>query len=248
MGTYVSDSPLSGFVYQQRNPITECRSDIIKGAGHGCLVKGPADTLWAFYTCQISYVDKNERRIGMDPAGIGGNGNLFVAPVSDTLQWKPGLVRAPEKGNAMGLKPVSLYQLERATTASSFAPGREGIYASDPSMLTWWEPNPNDSAPWLEIDLRGEYELSSMRILWRDPLLFLENGYRPGPYRYALFGTVDGERWEMICDMRDNDEDMPVDYIEFPAKKASKIRLRLYGAPQGVWPGVISVTTFGVMK
>ena len=79
MGTYVSDSPMGPFVYQQRNPILTTRYGLVRGPGHGCIVKGPNDTLWAFYTCCLCYEYGFERRIGMDPAGIDEKGNLFVA-------------------------------------------------------------------------------------------------------------------------------------------------------------------------
>ncbi|MDX9975786.1 MAG: family 43 glycosylhydrolase, partial [FCB group bacterium] len=86
MGTYVSDAPLGEFRYQARNPILRQTAGLIRGPGHGCIVKGPRDTLWAFYTCTVCYEHIFERRIGMDPAGIDADGNLFVRPASEIPQ------------------------------------------------------------------------------------------------------------------------------------------------------------------
>ena len=48
MGVYVSDSPLGEFSYSERNPITSGRYGLIQGPGHGPIVEGPGNTLWAF--------------------------------------------------------------------------------------------------------------------------------------------------------------------------------------------------------
>ena len=48
-GVYYSDEgPLSGFVYQKNNPLTKNIHGLVSGAGHGCVVEGPDETLWTF--------------------------------------------------------------------------------------------------------------------------------------------------------------------------------------------------------
>ena len=67
MGAYYSDEgPLSGFVYQRRNPIVSSRAGLVRGGGHGSIVHAPDGSLWAFYTIPMPCAHLYERRIGMD--------------------------------------------------------------------------------------------------------------------------------------------------------------------------------------
>ena len=147
LGCYVSRNPLGPFTYQSLNPICIQTSGLVVGAGHGCIVRGPNNTLWAFYTCFAGYAHAFERRIGMDPAGFDEHGNLFVRAGSSVPQLAPGAKSNPEKGNDAGWLPINLTMPARA---SSVAPGRDALYAVDESMKTWWQPADDDKQPTLE--------------------------------------------------------------------------------------------------
>lgn len=245
MGAYYSDvGPLDGFIYQQKNPITYNKLGLVKGPGHGCIVRGPNDTLWAFYTCIMCYEHQFERRIGMDPVGVDENGELYVNHISDTPQWAPGIKKHPELGNDTGLLPLTLYN---PVFASSRIEGRNEIYAVDESMLTWWQPQPDDPHKQLTIALRAPYWISASRIIWRDIGLDYENGILPGPYKYVIEACTDEkqENWQAVLDLSDNTEDYSIDYRTFDPIKAYFVRLSIKGAPAGIQPGVISFTVFG---
>ena len=49
MGCAVGKSPLGPFVPQKNNPILRSTTGLVTGTGHGCVVEGPHDSLWAFY-------------------------------------------------------------------------------------------------------------------------------------------------------------------------------------------------------
>lgn len=245
MGVYVSDSPLSGFTYAQRNPITGGLHGLIQGPGHGSIVEGPGRTLWAFYTCMVCYTHRFERRIGLDPAGIDGNGDLFVLPVSETPQNRPGALEHPERGNDAEL--LSLSHGIRPS-ASSCAPGRDALYATDGSMLSFWQPADGDAGPALTLDLQGLYRAASYRILWRDMGLSYDSGRLPGPFRYLIEGSQDGDQWAVLSDMRENDTDMLIDYVEIEPCRARYVRLTVTGAPEGITPGLIDFSVFGAME
>ena len=75
MGCAVSKSPLGPFVPQKNNPILRSTTGLITGTAHGCVVEGPHNSLWAFYTVKAAVVHGFERRLGMDPAyHRGGRG------------------------------------------------------------------------------------------------------------------------------------------------------------------------------
>ncbi len=244
MGAYKSDAPLGEFTLQERNPVSQSRSGLIQGGGHGCIVKGPKDTLWCFYTIPINYDNNMERRIGMDPAGIDEEGNLFALTGTDVPQWAPGVIEHPEKGNRTGAAALSIF---KPCTVSSYRYGRNPLYAVDEAMHTWWEPVWEGEKQYLEVNLQGLYCISSVRIMWKDVGLNFGAGIFPGPYRYTLEALEDKKEdsWVMLVDAADNEVDLAVDYREFGHCLTKRVRLTIIGAPEGVYPGLMNLTVFG---
>ena len=164
---YYSDkSPLDEFVCQKNNPLTYHREGLITGAGHGCVERGPNDTLWAFYTVATPVDHEYERRIGMDLIAVDENGELYCPfGVTDTPQYAPGYIQAPLSEE----NSPRLYNLTAATRpiASSVAEGRSAIYATDENNLSWWQPHASDPEPWIECDLDGRFLASAVRVFWR---------------------------------------------------------------------------------
>lgn len=243
-GVYQSDHPLRDFVYQQRNPILRKKDGLVSGTGHGSIVQGPNHTLWAFYTVKLCFATKYERRIAMDPAGFDEDGNLFVREPSEIPQYAPGVVPYPEIENDSGLLPLTI---EEQAVVSSSIPGREWIYALDHSMLTWWQPEEEDETPTFMVDLRGLFDISAVRLIWRDVGLDYENGILPGPFRYRIEATEreQPEGFVTVLDCSQNKTDYVVDYRTFPVVNARYVRLCIDGCPVGIRPGVISFAVFG---
>lgn len=243
MGAYVSqEGPLSGFQYQQRNPILSATSGFMKGPGHGCIVKDPQGRLWAYYTSVLGYAHKFERRIGLDPVGIDTQGNLFVLGPSDTPQYLPGIVDAPEQGNDTQLLPLTF---SNPVQASSCAPGRDAVYAVNDTLIDWWQPDGAGAFPTLTVSLRAWFTVFASRIVWRDVGLSYEKGALPGPFRYIIEGET-RRGWVKLLDASGNTEDINCDYRTFAGAEARRVRLRILGWPKGIVPGVMSFTVFGV--
>ncbi len=244
MGTYVGDAPLGPFTYQQRNPICADRHGLVRGPGHGCIVAGPNDTLWAFYTHIVRGVHIFERRVGMDPAGIDAQGNLFVLAASETPQHAPGFKPRPQDGNDAGLLPVNH---AKAMRASSSAPGRTPDYANDSSLRTWWQPAENDAQPWLMSHLGGRFEVSAIRLAWTEPGLDYDAGIIPRPLRYLLELSPEpqGDHWVTALDCRDNRQDLLIDYRSFAPLPAARARLTLIDWPSNLAPGIADLSLFG---
>ncbi|MBC8009049.1 MAG: family 43 glycosylhydrolase, partial [Burkholderiales bacterium] len=99
MGCYRGDSPLGPFVYDESSPFCTKTDGLVQGPGHGCIVSGPGDTLWAFYTCRVCFEHVFERRIGMDRVRVREDGRLEVV-VTETPQFAPGRGAAGEAGEA----------------------------------------------------------------------------------------------------------------------------------------------------
>lgn len=241
------EGPLSGFRPQKRHdPLTVKRSGLLRGAGHGCLVDGPNGTLWTFYTNIFCFNHLYERRVSMDPIGIDEDGELFCLETTETPQFAPGVLQAPEMGNCTGWLPLTVLS---HPTATSHAPGREPIYASDESVLTWWQPSADDTAPCITFRLgwATRFSLKAIRLIWRDIGMETEKGILPGAIRYLVEYSPDASfaQWFPLVDASDNTDDLCVDYRELDGHSAYGVRLKLLGAPSGITPGLVSLTAFG---
>ena len=243
MGAYYSDKgPLEGFVYQKHNPICNKRHGLITGGGHGCIVEGPNDTLWAFYTIPVKYAYIFERFVSMDPVAISDDGEIMVLENTDFPQWAPGVKKNPYYENDTGLLPLTYGEKVRAT---SNMPGRDALYAVDESVLPWWQPKSDDSEKTLTVSLDGLYAVSSARIIWRDVGIDYENGALPGAFQYKIEVSLDGEAWTTVVDKSENTKDYLIDYEAFETIKAGYARLVICGSPENIEPGVRNCTVFG---
>jgi hypothetical protein len=243
---YSDEGPLSGFKRQEKHdPLTLKRHGLLRGAGHGSIAEGPNNTYWVFYTYFFGYNYKFERRIGMDPLGIDENGELFCPALTETPQFAPGVLENPETGNDTGLLPLTFFQ---PVTATSHVEGRDPIYATDDSAITWWQPTAEDKERTLTIDLASQkgYHIEACRIIWRDLGMETLEGVNPGAFQYVVeYSAPDSDVWKKIIDASENTVDLCVDYRTFEKVTARKVRLRIVDAAKGIEPGVISFTIFG---
>lgn len=246
MGAYKSKTPLGPWEYMKTNPFLTKRDGIVRGPGHGCIVDGPMGTIWAFYTCCMCYGGKFERRIGYDPVGIDENGDLY-AVATEIPQLAPGVIANPEVCNAAGIVPLT--QNKRVYSESSIAPGRDGCYAIDDSMITWWQPSPDDVAPSLTVELSAAgLEIYSARVIWRDVGLDIKKGIMPGAFQYKIEAQGMDGKWVCVLDKSDNREDMCIDYSPVRHMRAKFVRLCILGSPEHIEPGVVNFTVFGASK
>lgn len=241
---YSDEGPLSGFKPQKNHdPFTEKRTGFTRGAGHGCLVDGPNDTIWTFYTSIFCFNHMFERRIGMDQVHVDADGELYCT-VTDTPQPAPGVFT--DRENASEWLPLTVMS---RPVASSSIEGREPIYACDESVLTWWQPKIEDKVPTLTFVLGSLscYEIRSVRIVWRDVGMETLDGIMSGAFKYIVEYASDSKReeWKTLIDATENNEDLCIDYREIEPTVAYAVRLKICGAPRGIQPGVVDFTVFG---
>ena len=60
-----------------------------------------------------------------------------------------------------------------------------------------------------------------------------------------LLKRKENDQWETLVDASENTEDLCIDYRELNGEPAYGVRLRILGAPEGITPGLVSLTTFG---
>ncbi len=243
MGCAVSKSPLGPFVPQKNNPILRSTTGLITGTGHGCVVEGPHDSLWVFYTVRAAVVHGFERRLGMDPATIGEDGELHVNGASSLPQRLPTASK--------GAEPTGWLPLNAGprTVGSSDAPNLSGRLATDDDLRTWWQPAADDKTPTLTSNLTTPNAVvRAVRVIWRDVGLNTKQGARAGAFRYKVEVETAADAWTTVIDRSRSTEDLLIDYRECPATPGTAARLVIVGAPAGITPGVAEFTVFGEVR
>ncbi len=246
MGAYKGKGPMGPWEYMKTSPFTSKRDGVVRGPGHGSIAEGPDGTLWVFYTTTICYMDAMERRIGCDPIYINSDGDLVCKEISENPRWAPGAVSDPVNCGDTGLVCVTG---RRRATASSCAPGRDALYATDEDLMSWWQPAEDDKEPSITIPI-GYWGLNccAVRLMWRDVGLSLEHGVLPGPIQYKLEvrDTEKSDDYILVLDRTQSTEDYAVDYRTFESVRANEIRLTITGAPKGITPGLMNISVFGL--
>lgn len=242
MGCYVAKSPLGPFAPQQRNPILRTTDGLVTGTAHGCIVAGPDEELWAFYTVRAGVVHMFERRIGMDRASIDEFGELIVHGATSLPQWLPGRVPAGAPRPSPGWLPLNG---EVRTFGSSNAPNLNGRLAVDNDLRTWWQPAGDDPRPTLTSHFLAPASVRAVRVIWRDVGLHTPRGVLPGPFRYLVEVETAPGQWTLVVDRRESQEDLLIDYRECPPATGTAVRLTISGWPKGIFPAVAEFTVFG---
>lgn len=248
MGAYVGDSPLGPFTPQQRNPIFRTTAGLVTGTAHGCIVRGPRDRLWVFYTVFAGVAHGFERRLGLDLVEIDGNGELFVPQATSTPQPLPRSGPEPVERASPPAEPWLALNESEPNFGSSAAPNTSGRLAADNSLVTWWLPAEADPAPALTAHFSAKAVIHAARVVWRDVGLDTTSGKNPGPFRYRIEAETAPNQWATIIDRSESTEDLLIDYRECAPVAATRARLVILGHPAGIRPGVAEFTVFGVTE
>jgi xylan 1,4-beta-xylosidase len=242
-GCAVGQSPLGPFVPQKINPILRSTTGLVTGTAHGCVVEGPHNSLWAFYTVRAGVVHGFERRLGMDPAHIGEDGELRVDGASSLPRRLPTAAKAAEPAGWLPLNAGP------RTVGSSDAPNLSGRLAVDDDLRTWWQPASDDKAPTLASNLTTPGAVvRAVRLVWRDVGLDTKKGAKPGAFRYKVDVRTAADTWTTVIDRGRSTDDLLIDYRECPATPGTAARLVIVGAPPGITPGVAEFTVFADVR
>lgn len=241
LGAYKSKKPLSDFEYMKTSPFTLKKSGVVKGPGHGCIVDGPNNTSWVFYTSVLCSKHKFERTVGYDRIEFDENGDIICQEITDTPQPSPAESVADSVKSA--LLPVSS---KRDAEASSSTPGRDARYAVTDDLTTHWEPENTDTTPTLEISLPPfGAEVYSVRIIWNEVGLDSRNGKTNAAIPYKLELKDENGKWKTAVDKTDSTTVMPIDYVTFAPVKAFSAKLTIFAEKLEITPGIYNITLFG---
>lgn len=233
-----TEGPLSGYAYQQNNPVTYDVDNFIPGVGHGCFLVDADGNIVVFYTC----CSLNGRRLGMDLCYIDENGDIVLDEATDTPQLAPNLAADAGTGTDLGL--ACLTNVGGGYWASSYAEGRTPVYATDDSINTWWAPDAQDEAPQLAVGLKSVYDVYAIQTNWAE----LGTAYtRNNAVQYTIeYFDLETNDWELLVDKSDNTVANAIDYdVIDGGVRTIAIRLNILGSTDNAPIGVYDLRVFG---
>ncbi|MDZ7341478.1 MAG: family 43 glycosylhydrolase [candidate division KSB1 bacterium] len=217
-GVYISESPLGPFRYQAHNPFSYKPGGFARGAGHGATFQDKFGNWWHVATIAISVKNNFERRIGLWPAGFDPDGVLYCnTAYGDFPHYLPD-ERLPQlAGRFTGWM---LLNYNKPVTASSILGGYGPNFAVDEDIRTYWSAATGNAGEWLQSDLGAIATIYAIQINYADQNAELMGKQTAAFHQYAIFGSVDSKKWQLLVDKRNNQTDVPHDYVELraPAK------------------------------
>ena len=141
----MGSSPLGPFELAENNPYSYHPGGFMPGAGHGSTMRDLYGNLWHASTMRISVQHAFERHVGLWPAGVDEDGELFcnqrygdwplIVSEGELDPW-----REPE---------LFLLSYGKSVTASSHTDGHEPILAADENAQTHWQAVTDGKDEWL---------------------------------------------------------------------------------------------------
>ena len=98
----------------------------------------------------------------------------------------------------------------------------------------------------ITFPLRKPFDVSAIRLWWRDEGLNYDAGDLPGPLKFKVEGHLGEDEWLTIVDKTQNESDMPIDFLTFDTTSVDNVRLTITGWPESITPALIDCTIFGV--
>lgn len=257
-GVYIGETPFGPFKYQEHNPISIKPSGFMTGAGHGSTIEDKYGNLWHASTMRISVNANFERRVGVFPAGLDADGNLFC-----NMHFADYPYQIPEgKFDPMTLKPEwMLLSYKKNATASSSTEGHGVELALNEDVRTSWCAN-GCKDEWYQLDLGKIYEVHAIQVNFADvdvPFLKKDKSeLSPASTsrryidsdkslhtRYLIEGSTDGNDWFVIEDKREAIGEYANDYLRINGLKVRFVKVTTTELPYGQKFALSGLRVFG---
>ncbi len=251
-GVYVADSPLGPFRRQESNPFSSVPGGFITGAGHGSTIFDKYGNMWHAATMRISRNHSFERRVGLFPAGVDGDGVLFC---NQSFADYP--LHIPEgKFDPMAQEPQwMLLSYRKPVTASS---GDRPERAVNEDIRDWWSAGSANPGEWVCVDLEKISDIRAVQVNLADEGVVVE--FPPESYgddrgtrhidtrsqisHYKIEISSDGEAWTLLEAVS---RECSNGYFEYPEGVAARyVRLTGGELPYGQPLRVSGLRIFGL--
>lgn len=87
------------------------------------------------------------------------------------------------------------------------------VYA-DENIKTYWSAASGDAGEWLQSDLGAIYTVYAIQVNYADQDAELMGQQTMAYHQYGILGSADGKKWRILVDERNNQKDVPQDYVE----------------------------------
>jgi len=257
-GVYVSGQPLGPFTLADNNPFSYKPGGFIPGAGHGSTMADRYGNLWHTSTMRISVNHQFERRVGLWPAGLDEDGELFCN--QQYGDW-------PMKVKQREMNPWSdpewyLLSYQKPVSASSAEEGREPEKAVDENVQTWWQAAAGRPGEWLMLDLEKVCKVHAAQINFADDNIDIPvpgeiRGTTQARYideahhvtRWILEGSVDGNDFFILEDKSKADTDLPHDLVvKEEGVNLRYLKLTVLEVPYQQKPCISGLRVFGISE
>lgn len=250
-GVYVADHPLGPFVLQRSNPFSSKPGGFITGAGHGSTIADEFGNLWHASTMRISRNHDFERRIGVFPAGVDGDGILFC---NQNFADYPHEVPRGRFDAAAQQPKWMLLSFGRPVAASS---GVHPEYAVNEDIRSWWSAETAEPGQWLCVDLEKVQDVRAIQVNIADEMLspvFPPEEYgsdrgdrrielEPQISHYRIETSLDGKSWTVVEEVA---RECSNGYYEYPEGILARyVRLTGGTMPYGQVLRVAGLRVFG---
>lgn len=259
-GVYCSDAPLGPFRLAENNPYSYKAGGFLTGAGHGSTMEDKYHNLWHAATMRISKNHDFERRVGIWPAGIDEEGNLFC-----NQRYGDWPIAVPEEGETISPMEQPKWMLlsyGKKVTASSCEEGKEPSCVADENVQTWWRAKSNAETEWLMLDLSKQCEVNAIQINFADDVIEIPvtgkiRGTTQARYieekelttRYLLEGSLDGVEFFVIEDKRNAETDLSHDFlVREEGIQVRFLRISNMKVPYDQKPCISGLRVFGNME
>jgi xylan 1,4-beta-xylosidase len=258
-GVTVSDGPLGWFV-NQSDPLSIKLGGFARGAGHGATYQDNNGNYWHVSTIMLSVKNNFERRIGIWPAGFDADDVMYCnTAFGDYPHWLPN-----GKANHLQSRFTGwmLLNYQKPVTVSSTLGGHAPNMAVDENMKTYWSAATGNEGEWIQSDLGQPCTIHAIQLNYADQDAEFLGKSTGVHHQYKILGSMDGKRWTLLVDKRNNTTDVPHDYVELaqpvrtrfiklenirmPTGKFALSGLRVFGKGNGQPPP--AVNTFMVLR
>lgn len=252
-GVFESESPLGPFRPARNNPYSFAPGSFCPGAGHGSTVDAPDGSIWHAATMRISLHHMFERRIGLFPAGVDRDGELFCNQRFPDWPMHVSKFRADPWADPDWM----LLSSDAQVSATSEQPGHDAFHAVTEDIREDWTAASSSLDESLTVRLSEICSVFAVQInMGEGPkdVSHLSDKVRGDRYidlspkttRWLLEGSADGIRWMTLCDKREVQTDLPHDLILFEdGKELQYIRISHISLPYGQIPCVSGLRIFG---
>lgn len=264
-GVAVGDQPLGnpfGNFTDQSDPLSMKAGGFARGAGHGSTFLDNFKNWWHVSTIRISVKNNFERRIGIWLAGFDKDDVMWCnTAFGDYPHYLPQaydsvlLSGSVKQTYGDGFTGWMLLNYKKPVTVSSTLGNYNANNAVDEDIKTYWSAASGNKGEWIQADLGTVSTVNAIQINYADQDAEFMGKSSGVFHQYILYYSVDGKKWNILVDKRNNKTDVPHEYVELaypvqarfiklenihmPTGKFAISGLRVFGKGNGIAPSKV---------